>query len=44
MRGKRPEPPLYLLIFDRRSKRKKVAWDERIKWDENVEGVTVAGL
>jgi hypothetical protein len=41
---KAPGAPLYLLIFDRRSKRKKAAWDERIKWDENVEGVTVVGL
>jgi hypothetical protein len=39
-----PGTPLYLFIFDRRSKRKRVTWDERIKWDENVEGVTVAGL
>ncbi|MDR0700497.1 MAG: hypothetical protein LBG28_14965 [Tannerella sp.] len=36
--------PTYLLIFDRRSESKKAAWEERITWDENVEGVTVAGL
>ncbi|MDR1668110.1 MAG: PD-(D/E)XK nuclease domain-containing protein, partial [Bacteroidales bacterium] len=36
--------PAYLLIFDRRSKKKKATWDERIKWDENMEGVTVVGL
>jgi hypothetical protein len=41
---KAPDSPLYLLIFDRRSKSKKAPWEERIKWDENVEGVTVAGL
>jgi hypothetical protein len=41
---KAPGAPLYLLIFDRRSKRKKATWDERITWDENAEGVTVAGL
>jgi hypothetical protein len=36
--------PLYLLIFDRRSERQKAAWDERITWEENVQGVTVVGL
>jgi hypothetical protein len=36
--------PAYLLIFDRRSESKKGSWDERIIWEENVEGVTVAGL
>ncbi|MDR1525372.1 MAG: hypothetical protein LBS79_09015, partial [Tannerella sp.] len=36
--------PAYLLIFDRRSESKKATWDERIQWDENVDGVTVAGL
>jgi hypothetical protein len=41
---KAPGSPLYLLIFDRRSKRKKATWNDRITWDENVEGVTVAGL
>jgi hypothetical protein len=41
---KAPEAPLYLLIFDRRSENRKATWDERIKWDENVEGVTVVGL
>jgi hypothetical protein len=41
---KAPSTPLYLLIFDRRSKSKKAPWEERIKWDENMEGVTVAGL
>jgi hypothetical protein len=41
---KAPGSPLYLLIFDRRSKRKKAAWDERITWNENVEGLTVVGL
>jgi hypothetical protein len=41
---KAPGSPLYLLIFDRRSKSKKATWDERITWDENVEGVTVVGL
>jgi hypothetical protein len=41
---KAPGAPLYLLIFDRRSESKKTAWEERIKWDENVEGVTVVGL
>jgi hypothetical protein len=41
---KAPGSPLYLLIFDRRSESRKAAWEERIKWEENVEGVTVAGL
>jgi hypothetical protein len=41
---KAPGSPLYLLIFDRRSTSKKATWDERITWNENVEGVTVAGL
>ncbi|MDR1223226.1 MAG: AAA-like domain-containing protein [Tannerella sp.] len=41
---KAPDSLLYLLIFDRRSKRKKAPWNERITWNENVEGVTVAGL
>jgi hypothetical protein len=41
---KAPGSPLYLLIFDRRSKRKKAPWNERITWNENIEGVTVAGL
>jgi hypothetical protein len=36
--------PAYLLIFDRRSESKKAPWEERITWDENVDGVTVAGL
>jgi hypothetical protein len=36
--------PAYLLIFDRRSESKKAAWEERITWNENVEGVIVAGL
>ncbi|MDR0681058.1 MAG: hypothetical protein LBG15_04290, partial [Dysgonamonadaceae bacterium] len=36
--------PAYLLIFDRRSESKKAVWEERITWNENVEGVTVAGL
>ncbi|MDR1479282.1 MAG: PD-(D/E)XK nuclease domain-containing protein, partial [Planctomycetaceae bacterium] len=34
--------PCYLLIFDRRSENKKLAWEQRITWD--VEGeVTVVG-
>jgi hypothetical protein len=34
--------PCYLLIFDRRSEGKKLAWEQRIQW--NVEGdVTVVG-
>jgi hypothetical protein len=41
---KAPGSPLYLLIFDRRSESRKAAWDERIRWDENVQGVTVIGL
>jgi hypothetical protein len=41
---KAPGAPLYLLIFDRRSERQKAPWEERITWEENVEGVTVAGL
>ncbi|MDR3184329.1 MAG: PD-(D/E)XK nuclease domain-containing protein [Prevotellaceae bacterium] len=41
---KAPGAPLYLLIFDRRSESKKAAWEERIKWDENEERVTVVGL
>jgi hypothetical protein len=36
--------PAYLLIFDRRSESRKATWEERITWNENVEGVTVAGL
>jgi hypothetical protein len=36
--------PAYLLIFDRRSESKKGTWEERIKWNENIEGVTVVGL
>jgi hypothetical protein len=39
---KAPGTPLYLLIFDRRSKSKKASWEERFKWNENMEGVTVA--
>jgi hypothetical protein len=41
---KAPGSPLYLFIFDRRSESKKATWEERIKWDENIEGVTVVGL
>jgi ASC-1-like (ASCH) protein len=34
--------PCYLIIFDRRSEGKKLAWEQRIQW--NVEGdVTVVG-
>jgi ASC-1-like (ASCH) protein len=34
--------PCYLLIFDRRSEEKKLAWEQRITW-EVKEGVTVLG-
>jgi hypothetical protein len=34
--------PCYLIIFDRRSEGKKLAWEQRIQW--NVEGdVTIVG-
>jgi hypothetical protein len=36
--------PAYLLIFDRRSPEKKAPWEERLKWEENVEGITIIGL
>jgi ASC-1-like (ASCH) protein len=35
--------PAYLVIFDRRSEDKKAPWDERISWNDGVEGITVLG-
>jgi ASC-1-like (ASCH) protein len=35
--------PCYLLIFDRRSEGKKLAWEHRISWEVNDDDVTVLG-
>jgi hypothetical protein len=35
--------PAYLMIFDRRSEGQKLPWEQRITWENAVEGVTVVG-
>jgi hypothetical protein len=38
-----PEASAYLMIFDRRSKKKKTVWGKRITWTQEADGIVVAG-
>jgi hypothetical protein len=38
-----PQAPSYLVIFDRRSENKKAAWNERIIWTQETNGIIVIG-
>jgi GTPase SAR1 family protein len=38
-----PEAPAYLVVFDRRSPEKKAAWDERLSWENEEDGIVIVG-
>jgi hypothetical protein len=38
-----PEAPAYLVIFDRRSKKKKATWNKRITWTKEKKKIIVVG-